>query len=255
MDQRSRTPSDSDLAKSPGITKADLPERFKLDLASLQCQDDYLRSVFELLKETSLLAVLLVHGIPVTPFSRNEAIRRGLLKRLTLLGKSLLCDISQNSAYQQEQLSRQIVETAANYFYLSADEGSGERYDSYVLNSLAEEKASLAIIAGQIKKRGGDPEPIEKRMRRSIERMAIAAGVDFDAVPGKSKSGWPSAMDRLGVLSPVAYTPYRTGSNALHSGWSVLLLRDIEPGGGRLLVREYDPPRGAANECRLPDDR
>src|SRR4051812_21704031 len=210
------------------LTEDDLPARFELDLPAIKSQDDFGHAAFELLKEASMLVIMLVHAIPSEPFQRNDAIRRGLIKRLSLLGKSLLSDICHNSGYQQETLARQIVEAAANYLYLADDDGSGARYDAYVLNTLAEEKASLAIVAEQIETRGGDTLPIESRMRRSIERMAKAGGYDYDSVPGKAKIDWPSALNRLALLSPVAYMPYRTGSNAIHSGWAVLLLRDIE---------------------------
>lgn len=211
------------------MSESDLPDRFSLDFAAITTQDDYGEAAFELLKEASLLVVLLVHAIPKTPFQRNEAIRRGLLKRLGMLSKALLSDIAHDSGYQQEVITRQIVEVAANYYYLADDDGSGERYDAYVLSTLAEEKANLAIVASQIKEREDEVAwPIEERMRRSIERMASAAGFDFDSVPGKSKTGWPKAIDRLTALGPVAYMPYRTGSNAIHGGWTALLLRDIE---------------------------
>lgn len=226
----------------PAIAKADLPAPYVPDLASLTSQDSFGNAAFELLRESTLLVVLLVHGIPSTPFQRNEAILRGLLKRLSLLGKSLLSDISHNSGYQQEPIIRQVIEAAGNYFYLADDDGSGTRFDSYVKQSLAEEKASLAIVAEQIRERGGDPLPIEERMRRSIDRMASAAGVDFEDVPGKAKIGWPSAIDRLDALSPVTYMPYRTGSSALHSGWSVLLLRDIEQVEGGFSLENWPNP-------------
>lgn len=224
------------------LTEADLPNRFDLDLSEINTQDDYGRTAFELLRETSLLVYLLVQGVRPEPFQRNEAIRRGLVKRLSLLTKSLLSDIANNSGYQQEPLVRQIVEAAANYYYLADDIESGERYDAYVCNTLAEEKANLAIVAAQIRERGGKPQPIERRMRRSIERMATVAGYEFEDVPGKSKIGWPSAIERLALLSPVAYMPYRTGSNAIHSGWTALLLRDINSVEGGFNLDNHPSP-------------
>lgn len=211
------------------MSESDLPDRLILDLAAITTQDQYGEAAFKLLRETSVLVVLLVHAIPKQPFQRNEAIRRGLLKRLGMLNKALLSDISHDSGYQQHVLTRQIVEVAANYFYLAKDDGSGDRYEAYVRYTLAEEKANLAIITSQLKERGDTAAwPIEERMRRSIERMASAAGVDFDDVPGKSKTGWPKAIDRLASLGPVAYMAYRTGSNAIHAGWTTLLVEDIE---------------------------
>jgi hypothetical protein len=235
------------MTETPGqgypISESDLPDRFALDLTAIKTQDEFEEAAFELLKEASMLVVWLVHAIPVQPFERNEAIRRGLLKRLGMLSKALLSDISYDSGYQQEVLTRQIVEVAANYYYLAGDDGSGERYDAYVLNTLAEEKANLAIIAGQIKERGdAETWPIEERMRRSIERMATAAGVDLDAVPGKNKTGWPKAIERLAGLGPVAYMPFRTGSNAIHAGWTALLHRDIEQVDGGFSLENGPSP-------------
>lgn len=228
--------------ESQGLTEADLPEPYELNLSNLKDEDGFGEAAFELLKETSMMVVWLVGRIPSTPFERNEAIRRGLVKRLNLLGKSLLSDISGNSGYQQLQIVRQIVEVASNYFYLSEDDASGERHDAYVKHSLAEEKANLLFVADQIKKRRDDPLPIEKRMRRSMERMASAAGIDLESVPAKKEVGWPNSAERLKELSPTAYPAYRSGSSALHAGWSVLLTQDIEDvEGGFSLNKQYGP--------------
>jgi Family of unknown function (DUF5677) len=226
-----RALADSEAVAGDGdqaLTESTMPARHAIDLATITTQDDFGHAAFELLREASTLVVMLVHAVPAKPFERDEAIRRGLVKRLALLSKSLLSDICHDSGYQQEVLAREIVEAAANYLYLADDDEAGKRYDAYVLNTLAEEKASLAIVTAQVAERGGDSLPIEERMRRSIERMASAAGFSYDDVPGKSKIEWPSAMERLSALGPVAYMPYRTGSNAIHSGWTALLLRDIE---------------------------
>jgi Family of unknown function (DUF5677) len=224
------------------ISESDLPDRHMVDPTTLGNQDDYGRTAFELLQETSLLTILLVHAMPDEPFQRNEAIRRGLIKRLGMLTKALLSDIAHDSGYQQEVIVREIVEVVANYFYLADDDESGERHDAYVLNTLAEEKASLAVIAAQMKERGDGAWPIEERMRSSIERMASVAGVDFDTVPGKKKIAWPSAFDRLAALDPAAYMPYRTGSNAIHAGWTALLLRDIEQVDGGFTMENGPSP-------------
>jgi hypothetical protein len=224
------------------LTEADLPEPYQLDLSKLKTEDDYGEAAFELLKEASKTVVWLTGRVPPAPLDRNGAIRRGLLKRLNLLGTSLLSDISGNSGYQQLQIVRQIVEAASNYFYLSEDDASGSRHDAYIKNSLAEEKANLRFITEQINARGGNPLPIEERMRRSMERKASVAGIDLDSVPAKKDIGWPRAEIRLKALSPTAYPSYRGGSSALHSGWSVLLAQDLEEiEGGFSLDKEYGP--------------
>ena len=234
--EKQTRPDKGDTGRLHEVVESDFPEPFEPDWLALGSDDDFGHAAFGLLTEAVLLAVLLVHRIPATPYHRDEAIRRGLVKRLVLLGKSLLADIAHNSGYQQTQIVRQLIEAAANYYYLSKDDGSGERYEAYIKHSLAEEKHNLEIIAQEIKARGGDPLPIEKRMRESIAHMASAAGFGFESIPPKRKSGWPNAFDRLKALSPTAYPAYRGGSSALHSGWSVLLLEDIREVDGEFML-------------------
>lgn len=224
------------------LSEADLQPPYEPEWSNLKTKDDFGEAAFELLKEASVIVVLLVHRVPSTPYQRDEAIRRGLVKRLALLGKSLLANITNDSGYQQLQIVRQIIDAASNYVYLTEDGGSGERYEAYINDSLAEEKHNLEVIAAQIKARGGDPLPIERRMRKSIERMATAAGTSFEAVPAKKNSGWPNSFERLKGLSPTAYPAYRAGSSALHAGWSALLLRDLaEVDGGFSLDKQDEP--------------
>lgn len=226
------------------LTEADLPKPYRPEIASCATDDDYVEVAFALLKEATFTVLTLTGCLRDDPFQRDEAIRRGLVQRLGLLGKSMLSDAMHEHGYQQPALGRQIIDAAASYFYLAGDE-NGSRHQAYVNHSLAEEKAGMEIVVAQIKERGGDVLPIEERMRRSIERMATAAGTTFDAVPGKSKSGWPTTEQRLLALSPVGYLPFRTGSSAIHSNWAALLQRDLEEveGGFRLSPAAYPDVR------------
>ena len=209
------------------LTEADLPTPYQPDLSSFTSDDDYVGAAFELLKEVTFTVLALAGCLRGRPFQRDEAIRRGLLQRLGLLGKSMLSDAVHEDGYQQPALGRQVIDAVASYFYLAADT-DGSRHQAYVNHSLAEEKSGMEIVVQQIKKRGGDALPIEERMRRSIERMASAAGTIFDAVPGKAKSGWPRTEDRMLDLSSVGYLPFRTGSSHIHSTWAALLQGDLE---------------------------
>src|SRR6201995_3951039 len=122
------------------ISKSDLPDRYQFDLATLKVQDDYVEAAFEVLQETSILVIWFVHVMPKTPFQRDEASRRGLIKRLGMLSKSLLSDIAHDSGSQQGVIVRQIIEVAANYLYLAEDDEAGSRHDGYVFKTLAEGK-------------------------------------------------------------------------------------------------------------------
>lgn len=209
------------------LTEADLPKPYLPDLARLISDDDYVEAAFELLKEVTLTVLLLAGSLRDRSFQRDEAIRRALILRMGLLGRSMLSDAMHENGYQHPALGRQIIDTAGSYFYL-AEDTDGSRHQAYVNHSLAEEKAGMKIVVEQIEKRGGNSLPIEDRMRRSIERMASAAGTTFDAVPGKTKSGWPPTEDRMLNLSPVGYLPFRTGSSHIHSNWAALLQEDLE---------------------------
>jgi len=236
-------PSSTEDADEPiALSEADLPTPYEPDWPNLKTSGDFKEAAFELLKEASMTVIWLVHRIPPTPYPRNEAIRRGLIKRMALLGKSLLSNITDDSGYQQLQIVRQLIEAAANYVYLTEDDGSGAHYDAYINDSLAAEKHNLEVINAQIQARGGDPLPIEERMRSSIERTARAAGTSFEAVPATRNSGWPNSFERLKRLSETAYPAYRAGSSALHAGWSVLFSQDLtEVEGGFSLGEQAKP--------------
>lgn len=232
------------------LTTADLPQPYRLNLSNLAGDHDYSEAAFELLKEAAFTVLALTGSLRGRPFQRDEAIRRALIQRLALLGKSMLSDAMHEHGYKQPALGRQIIDAAANYFYLAEDE-DGSRHWAYVNYSLAEEKAGLEIVVEQIKQRGGNALPIEQRMRRSIERMATAAGTVYEAVPGKSKSGWPTTEERLLQLSPVGYLPFRTGSSDIHSSWAAVLQRDLEEvdGGFQLAPADYADVRPMTAAC------
>jgi hypothetical protein len=213
------------------LTVADLPTPYDPNVANLGTEDQFVEAAFELLNETTFTVLPLVGSLRDRPFRRDEAIRRALVQRLGLLGKSMLSNAEHENGYLQSAIGRQIIDAAATYLYLAEDE-DGLRHAAYINHSLAEEKAALEIVVGQIDARDGDPLPIEKRMRRSIERMATAAGTTFDAVPGKAKSGWPRTEDRLLNVAPVAYLPFRTGSSFIHANWASLLQGDLEEADG-----------------------
>ncbi len=169
-----------------------------------------------------------------------------------LLGTTLVTDIAHNDGYQQNQILRQAFEVAANFVYLSEDDGSSERFDAFVNAQLAEEKNNLDVIARLIRQPGDDPLPIEERMRSSMERMASAAEIDLDDVPRLRDSGWPNGFERFKALGPAAYLPYRTGSSSLHGGWSTLLIQELDDGDGGFTLSGRGSPPDARAFLALP---
>jgi len=220
-----------------------LPDQYKPAWDDLSSHHDFGVASFGLLQELAITVVLLANVATDEPLARNKAILRACLQRVALQGKSLLADIDSNDGYQQSQIFRQAAEVASNYLYLSHDSGAGERFDSFVNVSLAEEKNNLNAIAKQVRDRGDEFLPIEERMQRSMKRMASAADVKLEDVPRKNECGWPNSEERFKALGPVAYIAYRAGSSELHGGWSALLLRELdEVEGGFTMDGRGSPP-------------
>jgi hypothetical protein len=178
---------------------------------------------FYLLKEAAHWMMLIACSKPISPTDRNEAIRRGLLVRLTKLMRLTIRELVAEETFQQLNISRDAIETVANLVYLMGDDGSGARYDQYVMNSLVAEREVLQDIARNVGARDEEVLDIEQRMMRSIEKTAKAAGVnDVAALPGRRHIGWPKVEDRVKLLGPNAYVGYRMGSSQTHGDWTDL---------------------------------
>lgn len=110
----------------------------------------------------------------------------------------------------------------ANLVYLMGDDGTGERFDKYVMNSLIAERELLQEIKQNIQRRG-DTLDIEQRMMRSLNNSAKAGGIeDVSTLPGRPKIGWSRVEDRVKMLGPAAYIAYRMGSSQTHGDWTDL---------------------------------
>ncbi len=201
------------------------PERFVPDyiaLAKSDSEEPFLRAAFQLLKEAGTSLALAAGVMPDAPYGRNEAILCGHLVRASKLAMALIADMANRSGDQQMAISRQFLDSASTLFYLLDDDGSGSRFDAYVMDSLVAEREFLKNVRANIHYRKGRVLPIEERLERSISRAAEAAGVSLDQLPPRKQIAWPSAEERLKLLGAAAYSSYRMGSNAIHGSWSHL---------------------------------
>ena len=151
---------------------------------------------------------------------RNDAVELGLAVRIVKLCEELLRDACAGDSRMQAAIMRMLTETTAVLLYLVADR-SGARHDAYVLNSLVAERESLKTISDERRRSGRhEPSPIEVRLEASIARVAAAAGVDPNAIPGRDKIGWPK-IERLieSAYGDTAYMSYRIGSDSIHGNW------------------------------------
>jgi hypothetical protein len=209
-----------------GITdepvEATLPPLFVPDWAALQSATSeypFMDAAVELTKEAGIIALLAAGFNQDEPHERDAAIRCGLLVRLGKLVRLLIADTCDLGGGQQLGLSRQAFETVSTLLYLVDDE-DGSRHQSFVEDSLVAERELIADINRRQSGHPSDPWPIEERMRRSIARSAVAAGVqDVSALPGRAKIAWPSVQQLAEPLGPTAYGAYRMGSSQIHPSW------------------------------------
>jgi hypothetical protein len=82
---------------------------------------------------------------------------------------------------QQVGLMRQITETLANVAYLCGDDEQGARHRAFLYDSLISEREFLKVIERRQANGPGTELPIERRLRRSIEDTARAAGINLEA--------------------------------------------------------------------------
>ncbi|EXG79862.1 DUF5677 domain-containing protein [Cryptosporangium arvum] len=214
------------------------------DWAALQRAHDenaFMRLAVELLKSTVALAEALVHAASAKPMALHAAVRCGLLVRSCKLSLDLLADACVGHGRQQIGLTRQLLETLANLAYLCADDESGERHRAFLYNSLISEREFLKVIERRQREDGGAELPIERRLRRSIEDTARAAGINLDEIPGRRQIKWPHAQELIELaFGPTSYPSYRVGSDALHGGWFDLIrnhLREVDGG----FMPEFQP--------------
>lgn len=227
------------------IDESELPEVYKPNWEKIENATDvepFLEASVNLAVSTGQISFMITSLKPEQPFDRNQAILMGLLVRLSKLLKRLLRDISDREIYGQLDTVRQILETSATLRYLAEDDGSGDRFQAYVLNGLRAERETINKIKQNIKKRGGQELGIEKRMISSIQATALAAGVDdLGSVPGKDVIGFPNAETLIANLSETGYISYRMGSSEVHGTWTDLHKYHIEYDGKNYLPNPDQP--------------
>lgn len=221
--------------KYTALAQGDLLEPYKPKweiLESTSSEAPFLEAGFYLLRELAQLIVLIASLQPEVPLDRNRAVNRGLLMRLAKLLRLMVRELAAEECFQQLSVFRAVLETVATLKYLLDDDGTGDRFDQYIMDSLIVERELLKEIQSNVDKRDGATLYIEERMRRSIKATADAAGVtDVAALPGRSKVGFPSAEFRVRLLGPSAYVAYRTGSSETHGGWNDLFRNHLNYDG------------------------
>ncbi|MGA5426619.1 DUF5677 domain-containing protein [Streptomyces koyangensis] len=206
------------------IGEDQLPQAYSPDMEALKgstTESPYMEAAFYLLREATHWFSIVAALKPTAPLARNDAILRGLLVRTCKLLRLTLRELRERETFQQLSVSRDAIETLATLVYLIGDNGTGVRFDQYVMNSLVAERELLRDIQQNTRDRNGETWSIEERMKRSITATAKAAGIDdVSQLPGRARIGYPSAEERIKLLGPSVYIGYRMGSVETHGDWN-----------------------------------
>jgi hypothetical protein len=136
---------------------------------------------FELYKEVLSVVNLAAHllddqAAAKRGWVRNQAVCGGLIIRISkfMLVVTQL-SATRNRAEVVHALNRSILESATNLEF-QATKNDAQCFEQFVKFSLGPERELYDLIQKNIAKRGGEPQPIEKRMLESIDRVCSKSG-------------------------------------------------------------------------------
>ncbi len=216
-------------------------------LKSAKSEATFTEASYYLFREAAQLLFAIASIEPKGPVtSREEAALLGLTVKLVKVTRAILRDASDGETEQQLSMTREFIEAMANLLWLMDDDGSKERFAMYIEAGLGAEKSMLATIDENVRKRGGNPTHIEKRMIVSITDTFKAAGIynPSSIRSGKelARQGYPNIEKRAEALGEVAYFAYRASSASVHTTWSDIFKHHLNYDGSEFVV-DLDAPR------------
>lgn len=213
------------------------------DISNFKSEREFTHLAFELSRETGIYLSEISCIMPREEgFTRDEAI---LSAHLVRVSKLFLVVIEQSSKNRQEILNifaRLIYESLINLMFLLKND-SKEIFDSYVKYSLQEDKRLWNRIEDNIKERGTVELPIEKRMKRSIQKNFELGEIELSAVDENSKAPWgdKSIYQRakdLG-LEKMHLHMFSGQSHSIHGNWNDLIFYHLEK-KGNYFIPDFD---------------
>lgn len=180
-------------------------------------------------------------------WSRDEAAVGGNMVRLYKLVHAILDQASQERAEIMMMVLRITFETIVNLRFM-IQEFSSEMVNSYITYSMKHERKLLETIERNVAASGGRQRHIEGRMKRSLERTAIAAEVTYDQVDMKQKNwGGKNTYEKAKALdwNEVYLGAFSGPSHNVHGSWQELYANHLEwDGAGRFTPNlEFGRPR------------
>lgn len=214
-------------------------ERVPVDVATVEkytSNGQFMGLSVELLKEVAALTTILACTYHLDDlkrprnWNRNEAILSGLLVRTAKLYHGYLDQVCQHRGEIAGILFRPLMETLINLKFLLAQEDDA-MFDEFIEYSLREEKRLHQKIERNIKARGGEELPIEKRMKASIERAFKKSGFTHEQVNEESRASWGGSIFKRAkaVGMEDAYSSLMgLPSHSVHGNWQDLITNHLE---------------------------
>ena len=168
----------------------------------------------------------------VDALPRNQAICAGLLVRIVKVMKSIATLVihTPHCADMVFALNRFITESATGLRFLVI-KNEDRFFDQFVRFSVSPEREAYDLIQKNIRERGGDTWPIERRMLKSIDKVCRLSGVAISSIKRKA-SNWDGGLrNRLIAIGEgdTYAMQQRLPSHAVHGTWVDLIHHHLTP--------------------------
>lgn len=183
------------------------------------------------------------------PLERDQAILNGMMMRICKYMKAVLKLASERSDGDViNALNRCILESTVNMEYLLV-RGETKAFDEFVERSLGPEKELYEEVQKNILARGGEVQPIEKRILSSINDVVSPSGKTIDEIAARPGSWGGNFRQRLELIGKGDLYLYvqQVGSHPIHGTWV-----NIFKGH---LVQSADKQRYRVKPLNSPDAR
>lgn len=197
------------------------------ELGAFDAEKDFIGVLVDLLIEAGSYLCVSCNIYPSGRggWNRNEAIIGGHLIRLYKLIDAILDQTVKHRRETSFILTRLHFETAVNAQYLM-NRADHDLFDDFVRHSLFYEKGLRERIEKNISERGGEVEPIEDRMLKSIARAEQAAQISLSELPAKKPQNWGGKnlfeKTRSLGLESTYHAIFSNASASVHGNWGDL---------------------------------
>ena len=194
---------------------------------------------FKLYKEAATVAAVCSHlyvdSGPEAALPRNQAVCAGLLVRIVKFMTAVMSLVSEDADRGDVVfvLNRCITESATDVRFLAVKNDEGT-FVQFVSASLSSEREFYDVIQKNIKARGGEPLPIERRMLDSIDKVCRLSGVAISDVDSRMRNWAGGLRSRLITIGWGDAYPMlqRIPSHAVHGTWVDLIQHHLSDVNG-----------------------